>query len=156
MKNCTHQAGWACAFLKRTGRCGSCSPEAVDSLAVGVGTGPFRFVEWVNGHHVELERFDGYWEEGVPYLDAVTFRIIPDPATAILNLKAGTVHVIPRLSPDVAWDVEAAGGLKLVQGPMNVVQLMALNLDREPLVDKRVRQAINYAVDKDLLIEGAA
>ena len=144
-------------FLSELADAAVVPPEAVDSLAVRpVGTGPFRFVEWVNGHHVELERFDGYWEEGVPYLDAVTFRIIPDPATAILNLKAGTVHVIPRLSPDVAWDVEAAGGLKLVQGPMNVVQLMALNLDREPLVDKRVRQAINYAIDKDLLIEGAA
>jgi peptide/nickel transport system substrate-binding protein len=132
-------------------------PEAAAALATEpVGTGPFRMVEWVNGQHVELERFEEYWEEGVPYLDRVTFRIIPDPATAILNLKAGTVHVIPRLSADVAWDVEATTGLKLLEGPMNVVQLMALNLDRKPLSDKRVRQAINHAVDKDLLIEGAA
>ncbi|NLA58296.1 MAG: ABC transporter substrate-binding protein [Firmicutes bacterium] len=132
-------------------------PEAAASLATQpVGTGPFRMVEWVNGQHVELERFEDYWEEGVPYLDRVTFRIIPDPATAILNLKAGTVHVIPRLSADVALDVEATSGLKLLESPMNVVQLMALNLDRKPLADKKVRQAINHAVDKDLLIEGAA
>jgi len=132
-------------------------PEAAGDLATRpVGTGPFRMVEWVHGSHIELERFEDYWEEGVPYLDRVTFRIIPDPATAILNLKAGTIHVIPRLSADVAWDVEATAGLKLIEGPMNAVQLMALNWDREPLSDKRVRQAINHAIDKDLLIEGAA
>ncbi|NLJ86448.1 MAG: ABC transporter substrate-binding protein [Firmicutes bacterium] len=131
--------------------------EAVAQLATKpVGTGPFRLVEWVMGQHVKLARFDDYWEQGLPYVDTVTFRIIPDPATAILNLKAGAVHVIPRLSPDVAWQVEQAPDLKLLKGPMNTVQLMAYNLDREPFSDKRVRQAINYAIDKDLLIEGAA
>ena len=131
--------------------------EAVASLAAKpVGTGPFRMVEWVTGQHVRLERFDDYWEAGLPYLDSVTFRIIPDPSTAIINLKAGAVHAIPRLSPDVAWEVEASPGLKLLQGPMNVVQLMALNQAREPFTDQRIRQVINYAIDKDLLIEGAA
>lgn len=131
--------------------------EAVATIASKpVGTGPFQMVEWSTGQHVKLARFDKYWEQGLPYLDSVNFRIIPDPSTAILNLKVGAVHVIPRLSPDVAWDVESASDLKLLQGPMNLVQLMALNLDREPFADKRIRQAINYAIDKDLLIEGAA
>jgi len=131
--------------------------EAVATIATKpVGTGPFRMAEWVSGQHVELVRFDEYWEEGLPYLDKVTFKIIPDPSTAILNLKADAVHVIPRLSPDVAWEVEASPNLKLLQGPMNLVQLMAINLDRKPFADKRVRKAINYAVDKELLIEGAA
>jgi peptide/nickel transport system substrate-binding protein len=131
--------------------------EAVATIATQpVGTGPFKFVEWMTGQHVKLARFDEYWEKGVPYLDLVTFKIIPDPSTAMLNLKAGAVHAIPRLSPDVAWEVEAAHDLKLLQGPMNLVQLMAINLDREPFTDVRLRQAINYAIDKDLLIEGAA
>ena len=131
--------------------------EAVATIATKpVGTGPFKFVEWVTGQHLKLTRFDGYWEKDLPYLDLVTFRIIPDPSTAILNLKAGAVHVIPRLSPDVAWEVEEAKELKLLQGPMNVVQLMAINLERQPFTDLRIRQAINYAIDKDMLIEGAA
>src|SRR5690606_19993745 len=44
-----------------------------------VGTGPFTFAEYVPGSHVRLDRFDGYWEEGLPYLDSATFRIISDP-----------------------------------------------------------------------------
>lgn len=131
--------------------------ESVATLATQpVGTGPFKLVEWVMGQHVQLAKFEGYWEAGIPYLDAVTFRIMPDPSTAILNLKAGTVHVIPRLSADVAWQVEQDPALQLLSGPMNTPQLMALNMDRAPFSDIRVRQAINYAIDKDLLIEGAA
>ncbi|NMB24272.1 MAG: ABC transporter substrate-binding protein [Firmicutes bacterium] len=131
--------------------------EAVADLTTQpVGTGPFQLVEWVMGQHVKLSRFEGYWEDGLPYLDAVTFRILPDPSTAILNLKAGTVHVIPRLSADVAWQVEQDPALQLLSGPMNTPQLMAYNMERAPFNDIRVRQAINYAIDKDLLIEGAA
>ena len=144
-------------FLSELADAAIIPPEAVPTIATKpVGTGPFRLVEWSTGQHIRLVRFDQYWEQGLPYLDSVTFRIIPDPSTAILNLKVDAVHVIPRLSPDVAWEVEAASDLKLLQGPMNLVQLMALNLDRKPFTDKRIRQAINYATDKDLLIEGAA
>ena len=144
-------------FLSELADAAIIPPEAVATLAAKpVGTGPFQLVEWVMGQHVKLVRFEDYWEKDLPYLDAVTFRIMPDPSTAILNLKAGAVHVIPRLSADVAWEVEQDQNLKLLSGPMNTPQLMAYNLEREPFTDIRVRQAINYAIDKDLLIEGAA
>ena len=131
--------------------------EAVETLGVKpIGTGPFKFVEWAIGQHIKLTKFEKYWKAELPYLDGVTFKIVPNPATAILNLKAGAVHVIPRLSADVAWQVEEDPEFRLLSAPMNTPQLMAYNLMREPFDDIRVRQAINYGIDKDLLIEGAA
>ncbi|MTI96197.1 MAG: hypothetical protein FH749_12060 [Firmicutes bacterium] len=121
-----------------------------------VGTGPFVLTDWQPNNRLELTRFEHYWQDGLPLLDTVTLQIIPDPNTAVTNLRTGHVDLIPRLEPDYMHQVEEEPGLKFVEGPMNLVQLLAINNAREPFDNLLVRQAINYAIDREEIIEGAA
>lgn len=121
-----------------------------------IGTGPFEFVEYVEGSQVRLERFEDYYLEGVPYLDAVTFRIISDPNAQLAALRAGDIDLIGvALTPENAMQVEADPDLKLTQGFNTTEITLAMNNAREPLSDQRVRQAITHAIDKDAIVEGA-
>src|SRR3989454_4270611 len=69
-------------------------PEAV------VGCGPFRLVEWVKGSHLVMDRFDKYWDHGLPYLDRVVIRVIKDPVTQMAASKAGEIDFIVDFSPE--------------------------------------------------------
>lgn len=119
------------------------------------GTGPFEFVEWVSGDHITLAKNGGYWQEGVPYLDRVVFKFVPDPSAALAALRAGDVDVVVRMDAAGALTIMDAPGLKVVSGPQNLVQIMAINNQREPFDDVRVRQAIAYAINKEEVIEGS-
>src|SRR4029450_11708175 len=65
-----------------------------------VGCGPFKFVEWVKGSHLAMERFDKYFQPGLPYLDKVIVRVIKDPVTEMAAFKAGEVDFIASFSPE--------------------------------------------------------
>ncbi|MFS8569648.1 MAG: ABC transporter substrate-binding protein [Thermaerobacter sp.] len=131
--------------------------EAVDTLSNRpVGSGPFRFAAWEPGSRIILERFDDYWDGDLPYLDRVEFRFIDNPATALAALQAGDIHLIPRMTGSDALMLEADPAFKVVSGPQNLVQLMAINNAAEPFDDPRVRQAILHAVDRQAIIAGAS
>lgn len=121
-----------------------------------IGTGPFRFEEWVPGSEVRLERFDDYYLADLPYLDSVTFRIIGDPNARFAALQAGDIHMIGvALSPEAALQAQNDPGLKVSSGVNTTEITVALNNARPPLDDPRVRQAITHAIDKDAIVEGA-
>jgi len=128
-----------------------------------VGTGPFQFGEWVPDSHVKLRRFDKYFvadpsatlRTGVPYLDEVTFRVITDPAARLISLKTGEVDVVPEVPAQEIASLKDEPGIKVIQQPFNGIQLLAINNARAPFDDLRVRQALNHAVDKQAVIEGA-
>jgi len=120
-----------------------------------VGSGPFKFVEWMPDSHVKLARFEDYWQEGVPYLDEVVFKIMPDPTAKLLALKAGEVDVVDQVPPQEVEGLKGNPDIKLIQAPVNGIYIMAINNARAPFDDLRVRQAIAYAVDKQGVIEGA-
>ncbi len=120
-----------------------------------VGTGPFKVVEWVKDSHVALERFDGYYVAGLPYLERATFRVISDPAARLAALRAGEVDVIPELPVQEVTAVRQDPELKIIEVPFNGVQYIAVNNKMPPFDDVRVRQALNYAVDKQAVIEAA-
>ncbi|MGQ9602430.1 MAG: ABC transporter substrate-binding protein [Candidatus Bipolaricaulia bacterium] len=129
--------------------------EAVATLASQpVGTGPFKFVEWVRGDHITLAKFADYYKKELPYLDKVSFKFISDPSSSLAALQAGNVDVI-ILSGENVPTVEADPNLKIVSGPQNLVQIMAINNAREPFSDVRVRRAICHALDREKIIEGA-
>ena len=130
-------------------------PEAADNLRNHpVGTGPFEFVEWVPDSHIRLKRFDRYFIPGQPRLDSITFKIITEPAVQLTSLKLGEVD-IAVIQPQNAAEVEATPGLKVLSAPLNMVALLAINLARPPFDDLRVRRALNYAIDKQTVVEGA-
>ena len=122
-----------------------------------VGTGPFRFVEWIPDDHVTLAANADYWEgsyKGRPEVDIVVFRPIPEAATRVAELQAGGVHLIQDVLPDQMDDLEAAG-LRVVPDEAFQLQYVFFTADDEsaPTYDVRVRQALNYAVDVEAIIE---
>ncbi len=119
------------------------------------GTGPFRFVAWQHGDHITLERFADYYRPGVPFLDEVTFRFIPDPASQLAALLAGDVDMIARVPAEIALSVKDNPDYQILAGPQNLVQILAINNARAPFSDVRVRQAIAYALDRQAIIQGS-
>jgi peptide/nickel transport system substrate-binding protein len=123
-----------------------------------IGTGPFKFKEWVRGNYIMLERNPDYWDAGKPYLDALIFRIIPDGAARAVALESGAVqygtqYVVPlndvaRLGKLPHLSVTTAG-----YEYNTSVSYMEFNLRRPYLQDRRVRQAIAHAVNKDFLVK---
>ena len=119
-----------------------------------IGTGPFRFVSQQAGDKVTFERNPDFWKAGLPYLDQLIFRIIPDPATRLAAIQANEIQVVapPGLNPDdlaiTAKDPDLTNYNQLFAG----YHYMAFN-ERDPLFkDKRVRQAISYAIDSQEII----
>ncbi len=125
------------------------------------GTGPFKFVEWVRGDHVTLDRFDDYYgkdAEGnrLPYLDKIIIKFIPDPSAQIAALKAGDIDVIAYiLSAESAAEIADDPRFKVLEGVSTGDVILAINNSREPFNDVRIRRAISYAIDREEIIEGA-
>ena len=120
-----------------------------------VGTGPFQFGEWELGDHITLVRFPHYYRPGVPKLDRVTFRFMPDPASALAALLSGDVDIDARVPAEIAIGVKNNPAIRTIAGPQNLVQILAINNARVPFNDLRVRQAIAYALDRKAIIQGS-
>ena len=88
-----------------------------------------------------------YWQEGLPYLDKVEFKIINSPDTALLNLQGGSIDIYPYLTDSQANELK--GSFQILSAPSDVVQALFLNNAVEPLNNVKIRQAICYAVDKE-------
>lgn len=122
-----------------------------DQATLPVGTGPFKFVEYVPQQRVLLEANEDYWKDGLPYLDSVEFRIMPSADAAFVDLQAGRIDIFPYLTPDKGEQLEDKFNLYVAES--NMVQVWALNNAVEPLNDVRVRKALDLAVDKDAVID---
>jgi peptide/nickel transport system substrate-binding protein len=121
-----------------------------------VGTGPFKFVEWVRGSTIKLVANDDYWQ-GRPDIDVLVLKYIPDEAVRIMELKAGTSDLIP-VPLKFASDLKRTQGISLLAGTAErQMQLSWAVTDVNPayksyFTDKRVRQAVNYAIDKKEIV----
>ena len=133
------------------------SRQAIDRLkSQPVGTGPFRFVEWKRGDSVVMVRNPEYYVKGIPYLEKVVFKFIPDPSAQLAALRAGDVDVLAYdLSPENAPMLEKDPRFKVLKGHTTTDVIMAINNSRKPFNDPRVRQAITLAIDRKAIIEGA-
>jgi peptide/nickel transport system substrate-binding protein len=106
-----------------------------------VGTGPFRFVEWVKDDHLTIKRFDGYWEKGLPYLDEVIYRPIPDPSVRFTSMRTGQVDFMHQIAPKDVAQAKGEKGLKVSEIPSLWWQGMHLNNQVAPFNNKALRQA---------------
>ncbi|MBR1476728.1 MAG: ABC transporter substrate-binding protein [Lachnospiraceae bacterium] len=120
-----------------------------DAEASPIGTGPFAFEAYTPQEGIVLKKNESYWQEGLPYLDEVKFKIVSSSDTALLELKTGSIDIYPYLTDSQAAELESV--YKVQSAPSNVVQALFLNNAVEPLNDKKVRQAICYALDKDAI-----
>jgi peptide/nickel transport system substrate-binding protein len=116
-----------------------------------VGAGPFRFVSWTSGQNLVLEAFEDYFE-GRPYLDRVTFRFVSDQSAAVLLLETGDVdHVIVPVT-EVAT-VERMPHVTLHDTLSLRYDYLGWNLARPLFADRRVRQALTHAIDRQEIVE---
>ncbi|HEY2133786.1 MAG TPA: ABC transporter substrate-binding protein [Acetobacteraceae bacterium] len=121
-----------------------------------VGTGPFKFVRWVKGDRVEMERNPDYWG-AQPKLAHVTFRFISDPSAAMAALLAGDVDAFPNFPAPEALDaIRANPRFTVAIGTTSGKTILALNDARKPFDDARVRRALAYAINRDELVDALA
>ena len=148
-----------------------------DAFKNPCGTGPFKFVEWVKADHITLEANEDYWRERAS-LDKLIFKVIPDPSARLMALEVGEVQGIEHLNPADFDRIKANKDLKLLAEPGMNIGYMAINtgygyIDTnenavhdiadeplvktpgyyEPLTKKKVRQAINMAIDKQSIVD---
>ena len=132
-------------------------PKTHPMNAMPVGSGPFRFKEWVRGQHVILERNDDFFIEGRPWLDRIVVKFIKEPSVRMLALEKGEVDYYPfaglrfrdilRIADNPDLRVSSKGYEAL--GPVNYVEF---NLRAPPFDDLRVRQALAYAIDQEFMV----
>ncbi len=122
-----------------------------------VGSGPFKLVEFKPGEHVIMERYEGYWEEGLPHVDRVVARIITDSSARAIALENGELHMANfEAEPTLVNRLSKVAGLNVTKegyGGIGPIDWLAMNTTKGPLADVKVRQAIAYAIDKDFILK---
>jgi len=117
-----------------------------------VGTGPFRLVDWKRDNYMKWERFGDYWQKGLPYMDGIDVRVIPDPVTASSLMEAKQADV--WLSPPVQYQSQLGRiGMKRQAywpGTPNFIYPNTRNA-AGPLANLKVREAVEYALDKNAI-----
>lgn len=122
-----------------------------------VGTGPFKFSKWERGSYIELVRNADYWRLGLPYLDGITYRVIPDAASRRIALEQGLVHqaAATDIEPSDARHLDRVPHLRNTTdgneywAPMNWIEF---NNSVPPFNDKRFRQALMYALNRNFIV----
>lgn len=119
-----------------------------------IGTGPFKFEEWEKGSYIRLTKFEDYWDEGKPYLDEIYWHVIPDAASRAVAYENGVVDILPGGSVE-NFDVQRLAELEnscITEkgweyiGP---ISWLWLNNREAPFDDKRFRQAVMFAMDRE-------
>lgn len=121
-----------------------------------IGTGPYRFVSWQTGAKVMLRYFENYFE-GRPNLDQVIYRVIPDMATLFLELRSGGVDWMGLTALQYQRQTQTEffkRNYRKYRYPSSSYTYLGYNLRDERFKDKRVRQALSYAIDKQEIIKG--
>jgi peptide/nickel transport system substrate-binding protein len=116
-----------------------------------VGTGPYSFVEAVRGERIVVDAFADYWG-GMPSPDRIVLRPIPDPTTRVAELRAGGVDIIQAPPLPLLADIQNDPNTELVELVGARTIQYRINAAKAPFDDVRVRQAVNYAVDRDVII----
>ncbi len=126
--------------------------KGADAFKQPVGTGPYTFVSWTKDESLKLQANPGYWA-GAPAIKNVVFRPIPESAAQVAELKSGGADLIDTVTPEQAETLKS-GNTKVASVPSDFVMFVVMNtIEPGPLQDKRVRQALNYAVDVDAIVK---
>ena len=120
-----------------------------------VGTGPFKLGEWVPDNYIKLVKNPEYFEKGLPYLDAVIFRVIPEQTSLLAGVKAGSLDMATINDGSVILQAKKDSNLVVMQKPGINVRTFGFNNTRKPFDDVRVRQAIASAIDRKEIVATA-
>jgi peptide/nickel transport system substrate-binding protein len=118
-----------------------------------VGTGPFKFVEWRATESITIEKFADYWQEGLPKLDKVIFKVYADNTARLNALVSGEIDLADGINPSDRGSIEGNSALQLIERPSMNIGYLGLTNTRAPFDNKLVRQAVNYAIDKQAIVD---
>jgi peptide/nickel transport system substrate-binding protein len=118
-----------------------------------IGTGPFVFESWQKGAAITLKKNPNYWIAGQPYLDEVTFSVVADANTRVIQLQGGDMDIASDAPFSQIDSLDADENIDVLVAPVGRVDYVAINHTRPPFDDIKVRQALNYAVDKEAIIQ---
>jgi peptide/nickel transport system substrate-binding protein len=119
-----------------------------DLMKKPVGTGPFKFVEWVQGDHITLEKNDQYWQ-GAPKLNKITIKVVPEVTTAISMLQTGDVQFIDNVPSEQLSRLQSMKNVRLIKKDGTPVYYLGFNMKKAPMNELAFRQAVSYAINKD-------
>ena len=133
------------------------SPVAVQSFGADfgnnpVGTGPFKFVTWDRDDKITLAANNQHWT-GRPALDRLIFRSIPNNTDRLGELQQGSIHVMDLPSPDAIPLIQGDPGFEIFIQPSLNIGYLALNMEKPPFDNLKVRLAINHAINKTEIVE---
>lgn len=117
-----------------------------------VGTGPFKYKEEAAGEYVTVERFNDYWG-GTKNIQQIKFVTVPEEATRVTMLKTGEADFISGIPPQDMKSIESMANVAVRKDPSNRVIHIGFNVGKQPFDNLKVRQALNYAIDRDLLVK---
>jgi peptide/nickel transport system substrate-binding protein len=120
-----------------------------------VGSGPFKFKEWQPNSFIALEKHSGYGVAGVPKLDGIKFSIVPESATRQVGIGSGQYSLLPNIDAATALQLKGKPGVRLAETLELAYSLLGLNTSRPPFNDPKVREAVNYALNRDEIIAAA-
>lgn len=142
-------SGWGAIMPK------SLIDQKWDFATKPVGTGPFVLKEFVRDNRIVLEKNPKYWMAGVPKLDRVIMNVITDPAVQVQGLVSGQVDAVEFVDPVQLPVLKAAKDVTVSQELSALIMVMAMNCSDPVLSNLKVRQAVNYAIDKQLVLDTA-
>lgn len=116
-----------------------------------IGSGPYRVVEWKRGDSVVFEANPGYWR-GKPHIARLIYRIVPDPNARVQVLRTGEVDAIFEADPQQLPQLRSMPGIRVVLTPVNDIHALVFNTADPVVGDRRVRQAVAYAIDRQKLL----
>jgi peptide/nickel transport system substrate-binding protein len=131
-------------------------PEARTKLnEVSVGTGPFKLKQFRQNSVLVFEKFQDYWQKGLPHLDEVTFAFMPNSAAMVVAARSGRIDMGIFTRPQDAEQLTSVAGLKLVRTASMNQKSIDLGSEHPLLKDERVRQAIALAIDKEAVMKAS-
>lgn len=121
----------------------------------GVGAGPWKLVSWADNQGISMVRHEKYWRNDRGFVDGIEFAIMPERSTGLRSVVAGENDLAYQLPPRLKPLIDRSKSIDLVTGPTLYCRQIYLNLAREPLTDVRVRQAMNFAIDREAFVKVA-
>jgi peptide/nickel transport system substrate-binding protein len=118
-----------------------------------IGTGPFAFVSWDKGAEIVLGKNPTYWDQPKPYLDEVVFKVLTDANARMLQFQGGELDIATNVPFSQIEQIRANPDYVLVEDTAARFDYIALNTTRTPLDDRNLRRAMNFAIDKDSIVQ---
>ncbi|MBW7882071.1 MAG: hypothetical protein H3C34_05420 [Caldilineaceae bacterium] len=130
------------------------SNQTTDPAQDPIGTGPFRFKEWITGQSITLEKYPEYWQPGLPYLDSIVYRPIAEPSTRIVEMQTGNVDVLNAVPAKDAATLEEDPNVVVHRNAGVTRDHVGFNMESPVFKDNpNLRKAIAWAVDRQTIAD---